>query len=88
MEFGRRVALERELDKNDVLVRSDAVFDESGNFILYGTLAGVKVASAAGCVLGASPAASAARAVSRPLQNAPPGCQHCHQQVRPYHWQV
>lgn len=43
MEFGRRVALERELDKNDVLVHSNAVFDESGNFILYATLAGVKV---------------------------------------------
>jgi len=43
MEFGRRVALEKELDKSEAVANSNAIFDESGNFILYATLLGVQV---------------------------------------------
>lgn len=48
MEFGRRLALERELDRDQsgpggALRTANAVWDESGNFILYPTLLGVKV---------------------------------------------
>jgi len=42
MEFGRRVAVERELTKSDQLRLANLVWDESGNFLLYGTLLGVK----------------------------------------------
>lgn len=42
MDFGRRLAVERELDKSDIRTTANAVFDESGNFILYATLLGVK----------------------------------------------
>ena len=42
MEFGRRVALERELEKSDQTRLCNIVWDESSNFLLYGTLLGVK----------------------------------------------
>jgi peptidylprolyl isomerase domain and WD repeat-containing protein 1 len=43
MEFGRRMAVERELDKSDMIKLSNMVFDESSNFLLYPTVIGIKV---------------------------------------------
>ncbi|KXJ16664.1 peptidylprolyl isomerase domain and WD repeat-containing protein 1 [Exaiptasia diaphana] len=43
MEFGRRAATERDLEKSDALKYSNVVFDESGYFLLYGTMLGIKV---------------------------------------------
>ncbi|KAK2181195.1 hypothetical protein NP493_407g04016 [Ridgeia piscesae] len=43
MEFGRRVALEHELEKSDAYVYCNIIFDESGHFVLYSTMLGVKV---------------------------------------------
>ena len=42
-EFGRRMAVERDLDTPAVRSRIDITFDESGHFILYGSVYGVKV---------------------------------------------
>ena len=43
MEFGRRLALERELEKDDRAIRTmNAVWDESGNLLIYPTLLGIK----------------------------------------------
>lgn len=43
MEFGRRLALDREIQSDEAACRSmNAVWDESGNFILYATLLGIK----------------------------------------------
>ncbi|WOO80878.1 Peptidyl-prolyl cis-trans isomerase cyp15 [Vanrija pseudolonga] len=48
MDFGRRLATERELDRDEsgpggALRTQNAVWDESGNFVLYPTLLGIKV---------------------------------------------
>jgi peptidylprolyl isomerase domain and WD repeat-containing protein 1 len=44
LEFGRRLALEKELEKNGHLAFESALFDEeSGKFILYPTMFGIKV---------------------------------------------
>jgi peptidylprolyl isomerase domain and WD repeat-containing protein 1 len=43
VDFGRRLATERELEAPDVRRRINVVFDESGHFILYGSLLGTKV---------------------------------------------
>lgn len=43
MEFGRRLAVEREIEKNNGLDRCNILFDESGNMILYSTMLGIKV---------------------------------------------
>ena len=43
VEFGRRLAVERDLDAPSTRLRVNVVFDESGHFILYGSLLGVKV---------------------------------------------
>ena len=43
VEFGRRMATERELDNPVVRPKVNVVFDESGHFILYGSLHGIKV---------------------------------------------
>lgn len=43
MEFGRRVAIEREVEKSDSLRMANAVFDDSGYFLLYSTMLGIKV---------------------------------------------
>ncbi|PVI00246.1 hypothetical protein DM02DRAFT_718455 [Periconia macrospinosa] len=43
MEFGRRLGIERELDQPSVRSRMNVIFDETGNFILYGSMYGVKV---------------------------------------------
>ncbi|KAK9237251.1 hypothetical protein V1525DRAFT_404663 [Lipomyces kononenkoae] len=43
IEFGRRIAVERELDRDEVSQQAmNAVFDESGNFLLYATYLGIK----------------------------------------------
>ena len=44
MNFGARLAADRELEKQtSALSGTNVVFDESGNFVLYGTLGGIKV---------------------------------------------
>ncbi|XP_057298776.1 peptidylprolyl isomerase domain and WD repeat-containing protein 1-like [Hydractinia symbiolongicarpus] len=43
MEFGRRAAVERELEKTEAFRNINPIFDESGYFILYATMVGVKV---------------------------------------------
>jgi hypothetical protein len=44
IDFGRRYALEKEIRaQGDAVPAPNAVFDESGNFLLYATLVGVKV---------------------------------------------
>jgi len=42
-EFGRRMATEREVEGQSTQRRVNIIFDESGNFILYGSLLGIKV---------------------------------------------
>ena len=47
MDFGRRLAVERELDRDEagpggVLRTANAVWDESGNFLMYPTMLGIK----------------------------------------------
>jgi peptidylprolyl isomerase domain and WD repeat-containing protein 1 len=42
--LGRRLAMERELESSpETLSLCNVVFDESGNFLIYGSLAGIKV---------------------------------------------
>jgi len=43
MEFGQRMAAERELEKSEFFKHINPLFDESGFFILYATMIGVKV---------------------------------------------
>ncbi|PFX32217.1 peptidylprolyl isomerase domain and WD repeat-containing protein 1-like isoform X1 [Stylophora pistillata] len=43
MEFGRRMATERDLEKTDTLRFCNVVFDDSGYFVLYATMLGIKV---------------------------------------------
>ncbi|KAI8820990.1 uncharacterized protein EV422DRAFT_496207 [Fimicolochytrium jonesii] len=45
MEFGRRLALEREIEKikGGQSATVNAIFDETGNFVIYPTLLGIKV---------------------------------------------
>lgn len=43
MEFGRRIGIERELDQPSIRPRINVIFDETSNFILYGSMYGVKV---------------------------------------------
>lgn len=43
VEFGRRLAVEREVDHPSVRSRINVIFDETGHFILYGSLHGTKV---------------------------------------------
>ncbi|KAF2405450.1 peptidyl-prolyl cis-trans isomerase-like protein [Trichodelitschia bisporula] len=42
VEFGRRLALERELEHPAICGKANVIFDETGNFILYGSILGVK----------------------------------------------
>jgi peptidylprolyl isomerase domain and WD repeat-containing protein 1 len=42
MEFGRRVTVEKEIDNTESIPPSTAVFDESGNFVMYPTMLGIK----------------------------------------------
>ena len=52
MEFGKRLSVEKDLSKTDFVSRSNCIFDESDNFILYPSLLGVKVVhiKSKGCV--------------------------------------
>ncbi|XP_041985082.1 peptidylprolyl isomerase domain and WD repeat-containing protein 1 [Aricia agestis] len=43
MEFGRRMAAERELEKSDAAQLANIVFDASGHFVAYATMLGVKL---------------------------------------------
>lgn len=43
MEFGRRMAIERDLEKTEAFDVASIVYDESGHFILYATMLGMKV---------------------------------------------
>ena len=48
IDFGRRLAVEREIEKTEDAPPQNAVFDESGNFILYPTLLGIKLREGGG----------------------------------------
>ena len=43
VEFARRLSIERDLDRSDAFAFSNAVFDDSGHFLLYATLVGIKI---------------------------------------------
>jgi peptidylprolyl isomerase domain and WD repeat-containing protein 1 len=43
MEFGRRVAIEKDIDRNEASFFSNLVFDESGSFLFYSGLLGIKM---------------------------------------------
>ncbi|CAO1602026.1 Peptidyl-prolyl cis-trans isomerase cyp15 [Xanthoria calcicola] len=43
VEFGRRLAVEREIENPAVRNKINVIFDESSNFIMYGSIMGVKV---------------------------------------------
>jgi peptidylprolyl isomerase domain and WD repeat-containing protein 1 len=43
VEFGRRLAAEREIETDALRNKVNVIFDESGHFILYGSILGVKV---------------------------------------------
>jgi peptidylprolyl isomerase domain and WD repeat-containing protein 1 len=43
VEFGRRLAQEREVDSQILRHKSNVIFDESSNFIVYGSMLGIKV---------------------------------------------
>merc|ERR1712100_532265 len=42
-DFGRRVAVEKEMRKSSSILLQQASFDESGNFLIYTSLVGIKV---------------------------------------------
>ena len=42
IDFGRRMAVEKEIEKTENVPQPNAVFDESCNFIIYATLLGIK----------------------------------------------
>lgn len=43
MEFGRRMAVEKEIDRNNGMEYANVVFDETGHFLLYATMLGIKI---------------------------------------------
>lgn len=43
VEFGRRLAIERELENPATSNKLNVIFDETGHFILYGSIMGTKV---------------------------------------------
>jgi len=43
VDFGRRLAVERELENPAIRNRINVIFDESGHFVLYGSVLGIKV---------------------------------------------
>ena len=43
IDFGRRIAMEKELIADHDAPHQNAIFDESGNFLLYSTVLGIKV---------------------------------------------
>ena len=42
VDFGRRLAVERDLEQTSTRSKVNVIFDESGHFILYGSLLGIK----------------------------------------------
>jgi peptidylprolyl isomerase domain and WD repeat-containing protein 1 len=45
LDFGRRTAVERELEESEALNTFNAVFDESDNFLIFATMIGIKIVS-------------------------------------------
>ncbi|KAF3131264.1 hypothetical protein TWF594_009867 [Orbilia oligospora] len=43
VDFGRRLAVEKEIEAESVRSKINVIFDESGHFILYGSILGIKV---------------------------------------------
>ncbi|KAJ0020764.1 hypothetical protein Pint_31942 [Pistacia integerrima] len=43
IDFGRRMAVEKEIEKTESAPPPNAIFDESSNFLIYATLLGIKV---------------------------------------------
>lgn len=43
VEFGRRLAQERDVESQSLKSASNVIFDESGNFLIYGSMLGIKV---------------------------------------------
>lgn len=43
IDFGRRMAVEKEIEKTETAPQPNAVFDESSNFLIYSSLLGIKV---------------------------------------------
>ncbi|KUI67878.1 Peptidyl-prolyl cis-trans isomerase cyp15 [Cytospora mali] len=43
VEFGRRLAIEREVESPTHRNQANVIFDESGHFIIYGSIVGIKV---------------------------------------------
>lgn len=43
IDFGRRMAVEKEIEKTETAPTSNAIFDESSNFLIYATLLGIKI---------------------------------------------
>ncbi|XVF69132.1 hypothetical protein PTKIN_Ptkin11bG0056200 [Pterospermum kingtungense] len=43
IDFGRRMAVEKEIEKTEMAPQPNAVFDESSNFLIYATLLGIKI---------------------------------------------
>lgn len=43
MDFARRMAIEREIDKNNLTSQENVLFDQSGQFVLFPTMLGVKI---------------------------------------------
>ena len=43
IDFGRRMAVEKQIEQTETAPAPNAVFDESSNFVIYATLLGIKV---------------------------------------------
>ena len=43
IDFGRRMAVEKQIEQAETVAQPNAVFDESSNFLIYSTLLGIKV---------------------------------------------
>ncbi|KAL9413353.1 hypothetical protein AB3S75_041931 [Citrus x aurantiifolia] len=43
IDFGRRMAVEKEIEKTETAPPPNAIFDESSNFLIYATLLGIKI---------------------------------------------
>ncbi|XP_009399087.1 peptidyl-prolyl cis-trans isomerase CYP71 isoform X2 [Musa acuminata AAA Group] len=43
IDFGRRMAVEKEIEKTENAPQPNAIFDESSNFLIYATLLGIKI---------------------------------------------
>lgn len=43
IDFGRRMAVDKEIEKTESAPQPNAIFDESSNFLIYATLLGIKV---------------------------------------------